>query len=151
LGKYGYTSNMTTDEKLLIAVVRVSESYKKESSLIFKKYGLTYAQYTILRVLQGSENGQNTMGNVSRVMHVTGSNITPIAKRLEKNRFLIKKNAPRDDRLTILEITPKGRKIIKDMENEKNALVREYLGGYPEGVKLKILAYLKRSLYRSHA
>jgi len=149
LGKYGYTSRMTTDEKLLIAVIRISESYKKESSLIFKKKsGLTYAQYTILRVLEGSEDGQNTMGNVSKVMHVTGSNITPIAKRMERNGLLIKKNDPGDDRLIILEITPKGRQIIKDIESEKNTLIGEYLTGYTDGIKKKILVNLRRTLHR---
>jgi MarR family 2-MHQ and catechol resistance regulon transcriptional repressor len=148
LGKYGYTSNMTTDEKLMIAIVRVSEAYKKESSAIFKTYGLTNAQYTILRVLEGSENGQNTMGNVSKVMLVTGPNITPVAKRLEKKNFLVKKNAPRDDRFTILEITPKGREIIQDIEQEKNELIRKYLHGYSGSAKREVLTYLKKSLHR---
>jgi DNA-binding MarR family transcriptional regulator len=151
LGKYGYTSNMSIDEKLLIAIVRVSESYKKDSALIFKNYALTYAQYTILRVLEGSQNGQNTMGNVSKVMLVTGSNTTPIAKRLEKSGFLLKKNAPGDDRLTILKITPKGRQIIRSIEEEKNDLIRRYLEGYPSEAKNEILTYLKKSLHRSQA
>jgi MarR family 2-MHQ and catechol resistance regulon transcriptional repressor len=150
LGKYGYTSNMSGDEKLMIAIVRVSEAYKKESTAIFKRYGITNAQYTILRVLEGSKDGQNTMGNVSKVMLVTGSNITPVAKRLEKNSFLVKKNAPRDDRFTILEITAKGRQIIKDIEEEKNNLIRKYLHGYSGAVKHEVLTYLKKSLHRYH-
>ncbi len=148
MGKYGYTSNMTTDEKLMVAIVRVSEAYKKESSGIFKRYGLTNAQYTILRVLEGSKDKQNTMGNVSKVMLVTGPNITPVAKRLEKKNFLVKKNAPRDDRFTILEITPKGREIIQDIEEEKNELIRKYLQGYSGNTKHEVLTYLKNSLHR---
>ena len=149
MGKYGYTSNMSVDEKLLIAIVRVSESYKKDSASIFKNYGLTYAQYTILRVLEGSQKGENTMGNVSKVMLVTGSNTTPIAKRLEKSGFLVKKSVPGDDRLTILKITPKGRKIIKSIEAEKDDHIGRYLEGYPSEMKNEILTYLKKSLHRS--
>ena len=146
MGKYGYTSNMDIGEKLLIATVRVSESYKKDSSAIFRNYDLTFSQYTVLRVLEGSENGQNTMGNVSKIMLVTGANITPIAKRLEKNGFLIKRSAPNDDRLTILEITPKGRQAIKNIENEKNALVNKYLNGCPNTLKKDLLANLRNIL-----
>ncbi len=148
MGKFGYTSNMDIGEKLLIAVVRVSEFYKKDSSAIFRNYDLTFAQYTVLRVLEGSVNGQNTMGNVSKVMLVSGANTTPIAKRLEKNGFLIKRNDPNDDRLTILEITPKGRRTIKNIENEKNALVGKYLNGYPDTLKKEFLANLRDLLKR---
>jgi len=88
---------------------------------------------------------------VSKVMLVTGSNTTPIAKRLEKSGFLLKKNAPGDDRLTILKITPKGRQIIRSIEEEKNDLIRRYLEGYPSEAKNEILTYLKKSLHRSQA
>jgi len=151
LGKFGYTSNMDIGEKLLIATVRVSESYKKDSSAIFRNYDLTFAQYTVLRVLEGSENGQNTMGNVSKVMLVSGANTTPIAKRLEKNGFLIKRNDPNDDRLIILEITPKGRQTIKNIENEKNALVNKYLAGYPDTLKKEFLANLRDTLHKAQS
>ena len=148
LGQYGYTSNMDISEKLLIAIVRVSEAYKKDSSAIFKNYGLTFAQYTVLRVLEGSENRQNTMGNVSKIMLVSGANTTPIAKRLEKSGFLIKRSDPRDDRLTILELTPKGRQAIANIETEKNELLRWYLPGYTDERKNDILTAVRDILYR---
>jgi len=148
LGQYGYTSNMDISEKLLIAIVRVSEAYKKDSSAIFKNYGLTFAQYTVLRVLEGSENGQNTMGNVSKIMLVSGANTTPIAKRLEKSGFLIKRSDPKDDRLTILEITPKGRQTIANIETEKNELLSRYLPGYTDERKTEILSSVRDILYR---
>jgi len=146
LGKYGYTSDMDFNEKLIIGIVRVSESYKKASSAIFRNYGLTFAQYTVLRVLEGSENGQSAMGNVSKIMLVSGANTTPIAKRLANNGFLLKKNDSKDDRLTILEITIKGRQTLKNIEKEKNALVRKYLAGYPDTMKKEFLVNLKNTL-----
>jgi DNA-binding MarR family transcriptional regulator len=81
-------------------------------------------------------------------MLVTGPNITPVAKRLQKKNFLVKKNAPRDDRFTILEITPKGREIIQDIEEEKNELIRKYLHGYSGTAKHEVLTCLKNSLHR---
>ena len=50
MGKYGYTSDMDFNEKLMIGIVRLSESYKKASSAIFRNYGLTFAQYTALQI-----------------------------------------------------------------------------------------------------
>ena len=130
MGQYGYKSGMNTSEKLMIAIMRISELYKKECSLIFVNFGLTFSQYTVLRVLEGSEKGQNTMSNVSRVMLVSGANITGIAKRLERDGFILRKSIPQDDRVTLLEITPKGKQTLKNIEKQKNNILEKYLVDY---------------------
>ena len=53
-----YKSNMSVDERVMMAIVRVAELFKMESSAIFKNYGITFAQYNVLRVLDASKNGQ---------------------------------------------------------------------------------------------
>ena len=149
MGRYGYTSNMDADEKLLVAIVRVSESYKKHCSSLFKNYGLTFAQYTVLRALEGSEGGRSTITNVSKIMLVSGANMTGVAKRLAKHGFLLRKDDPRDERITMLEITPKGRQTIKNIEDEKNELIRKFLTEYPSEQKNEFLSCLKGSLKRA--
>ena len=53
-------------------------------------------------------------------MLVPGANITGIAKRLEKDGFIIKKSDAADERVTILEITPKGKRTLKNIVKEKD-------------------------------
>ena len=91
MNKGGYKSDLNIDEKVLMAVVRISEQFKKDSSAILANYGLTFSQYNVLRVLDASENGENTITKVSRIMLVSGANMTGIAKRLEKNEFIMRK------------------------------------------------------------
>lgn len=43
-------------------------------------------------------------------MLVPRANMTGIAKGLERSGFIIRKSDPRDERVTILEITPKADK-----------------------------------------
>ena len=74
-----------------------------------------FSQYNVLRVLDASENGENTITNVSRIMLVSGANMTGIAKRLEKNEFIIRKSDPKDERITLLEIKSKGRLSLKNI------------------------------------
>ena len=62
-----YKSDMSIDERVMMAIVRVAERFKKNSSAVVKKWGLTFSQYNVLRVLDASENGQNTMRNVNRI------------------------------------------------------------------------------------
>ena len=53
--------------------------------------------------------------------------MTGIAKRLEINGFLLRKSDPNDERKTILEITPKGIKTIKNISGHLEGLVKHLL------------------------
>jgi DNA-binding MarR family transcriptional regulator len=141
-----YKSDLSTDEKVLMAIVRAAEIFKRNHSAIFRNYGLSFPQYNVLRVLEASKNGQNKISDVSRIMLVPGANITGIAKRLEKDGFIIKKSDPKDDRVTILEITPKGRRTLKSIEKEKDEWLELMLKNLTENQKLELLDKVKRIL-----
>ncbi len=143
MGNGGYNSNLSLNEKLLMGVVRVAEGFKKRSSAIFKNYGLTFAQYNVLRVLNSSPAGVNTVTNVGKIMLVTGANMTGLAKRLERDGYLIRKGHPSDERVTLLEISPKGRQALLNIEKEKEENLQYYLGGFNEEQKLALLEHLK--------
>ena len=116
---YGtYKSDLCTDERVLMAIVRAAEIFRRNHSGIFRNYGLSFPQYNVLRVLEASRNGRNKISDVSRIMLVPGANITGIAKRLEKDGFIIKKSDAADERVTILEITPKGKRTLKNIVKE---------------------------------
>ncbi len=146
MGKYGYTSNMNPDEKLIAGIVRISESYQKDCSALFRQYGLTFAQYGVLRALDGSERGQNSITNVSKIMLVSGANMTGISRRLEQSGFLSRNKSPDDDRMTILEITQKGRQILREVEKDKESIIARYLGNYPESLKVEFLTLVRETL-----
>ena len=122
----GYKSDLNADEKVMVAIVRAAELFKKESGAIFKNYGLTFAQYNVLRILDATPNGKNTITNVSRIMLVTGANMTGVAKRLEKSGFLIRRGDANDERITLLEITPKGRQSLRNICEEKDDNLKKY-------------------------
>ena len=115
-----YKSDLSTDEKVLMAIIRAAEHFKRVHSGVFRNFGLTFPQYNVLRVLDASKNGQNKISDVSRIMLVPGANITGLAKRLKNDGFIIKKSDPRDERVTLLQITPKGKRTLKNIEKEKN-------------------------------
>ncbi len=94
MSDHRYKSDMSIDERVLMAMVRIAERFKRSASAVVKKWGLTFSQYNLLRVLDASENGQNTMRNVNRIMLVSSANMTGIAKRLEQNGFIIRNKRP---------------------------------------------------------
>jgi DNA-binding MarR family transcriptional regulator len=145
-----YTSDMSIDERVMMAIVRLAERFKKESSAVFKDHGLTFPQYNVLRVLDASKNGQNTIRDVNKIMLVSGANMTGITKRLEKTGFVIRKSDPSDDRLKRLEITRKGRKVLRRISGEKERNIKRYLMKYPDRRKTEVLAILREVLARTH-
>jgi len=140
--KSEYKNNMNVDERVMMAIVRVAERFKKESAAIFKNYGLTFPQYNVLRVLQASKNGQNMVRDINRIMLVSGANMTGITKRMEKTGFIIRKSDPDDDRLKWLEITPKGKTVLNDITDENERNVKRYLKDCSADTKVEILSIL---------
>lgn len=145
-----YRKNLTLDERLLIATVRVAEFFKREHSNVFKEYGLSFSKYNLLRALHASDKGQSRISDISRVMLVPNANITGVAKRLVQDAYIVKKDDPTDDRVTILEITKKGKEVLEAIEQEKDESLRMMLSGLTEKEKAdllkKIIAVLKNSV-----
>ena len=138
-----YKSDLSTDEKVLMAVVRAAEFFKRVHSGVFRNFGLSFPQYNVLRALDASKNGQNKISDVSRIMLVPGANITGIAKRLAKDGFIIKKSDPADERVTILQITPKAKKTLKNIEKEKDQRLQFMLKDLSQKAKLELLDHIK--------
>jgi DNA-binding MarR family transcriptional regulator len=146
VAKGTYTSDLSTDEKVLMAVIRAAEHFKRVHSGVFRNFGLSFPQYNVLRVLDASKKGQNKISDVSRIMLVPGANITGIAKRLEKDGFIKKKSIPEDDRVTLLEITPKGKKTLQKIEEEKNQRLELMMKNLAKKEKAALLDMVKRIL-----
>lgn len=134
-----YKSNLTIDERVLIATVRAAEFFKRVHSSVFRKYGLSFSKYNLLRALNASNQGRSRISDVSRTMLVPNANITGVAKRLAQDAFIVKKADPADDRVTILEITQKGKEALKTIENEKNSSLEAMLKGLSEEEKSDLL------------
>ncbi len=141
-----YESDLSINEKVLMGIVRTAEIFKRNHSAVFRNYGLSFPQYNVLRVLEASKNSQNKMSDISRIMLVPDANITGIAKRLEKEGFIIKKSDPADERVTILEITPKGKRTLKNIETKKDEWLDLMLKNLSKIQKLELLDKVKRIL-----
>jgi DNA-binding MarR family transcriptional regulator len=141
-----YKSDLSSDEKVLIAIVRAAEIFRRNYAAVFRNYGLSFPQYNVLRVLDASKKSQNKMSDVSRIMLVPSANITGLAKRLEQAGFIIKKPDPKDERVTILEITPKGKRALRNIEAEKDERLELMLKNLSKNEKFDLLDKIKRIL-----
>jgi DNA-binding MarR family transcriptional regulator len=143
-----YQSDLSIDEKVLMAVARAAESFKRTISSIFRNHNLSFPQYNVLRVLDASTQGQSRITEVSRIMLVPGANMTGLAKRLEKNGFILRKSDAKDERVTLLEITPKGKVSLKKIEKERDQCLKIMLKGFSPEEKQDLLKKV-RSLIKN--
>ena len=141
-----YRSDLSGDEKVLMAIVRAAETFKRVVSTLFRKYNLSFPQYNILRVLDASTDGQSRITEVSRIMLVSSANMTGLAKRLEKSGFIARKSDPKDERVTLLEITPKGKATLADIESKRDALLEKMLKGFLDKEKKELMILVRRLL-----
>lgn len=146
MAERSYKSDLSTDEKVLMAIVRAAETFKRDHANVFRNYGLSFPQYNVLRVLEASTHGRNKITNVSRIMLVPGANITGIAKRLAKDGFIVKKNDLKDERVTLLEITPKGKRTLKRIQKDKDKRLELMLRNLSDPEKFELLDKIKRIL-----
>lgn len=104
--------DMELNERVMILIVMASEMFKKKSSAILRRYGLTFSHYSVLKDLVECEHGRDTAGNLSKRMLVTPANVTGIAKRMEKAELIERRDGVIDERHTMLQITAKGRRVL---------------------------------------
>lgn len=133
----------TLNEKVVIALIRSAETFKKESSPILRKHGLSFAQWDVLRVLEFSQEGKTTLTDISKRRLVSGANMTGVAKRLEKQGLIIRKNKPSDDRVKLIEITQKGWQVLKDISKRKVKHRELFLRHFSKDDKRCLASYLK--------
>ena len=144
MGETNYDNDLTFDEKVMMGIVRAAENFKRSQSTIFKKYGLSFPQYNILRVLEASKGGQNKISVVGKIMLTPGANMTGLAKRLEQNEFIIRKSDLKDERVTMLAITKNGQQTLKQIEKDKDKAIDQILEGLTIETKENYLEITKQ-------
>jgi DNA-binding MarR family transcriptional regulator len=82
------------------------------------------------------------MTRVSGKMVTTGGNLTGIAKRLERGGLLWRKKDPLDERKTILEIRPEGRKKLNALKLEREKSAKKLLTSLSGKKKAELLEFL---------
>jgi DNA-binding MarR family transcriptional regulator len=139
-----YRNDLTLDEKVLMAIVRAAENFKRTHSAVFKPFGLSFPQYNILRVLESSHKGQNKISVVGKIMLVPNANMTGLAKRLEQKGFITRQPDPGDERVTLLTITEKGKVTLRQIKKEKDSAISAILKDFNSADKTKLLEQIKK-------
>ncbi|MBQ8952386.1 MAG: MarR family transcriptional regulator [Eubacterium sp.] len=80
-----------------------------------KPLGLTYTQYIVFMVLWDKES--INVGQLGEILSLDAGTLTPLLKRLEKEGYVTRKRSEKDERITIVSITDKGKALKEECKD----------------------------------
>ena len=100
---------MKLDNQLCFSLYAASREVIKTYKPLLDKYGLTYTQYIAMLVVWEYE--KITVKEMGQKLHLDSGTLTPVLKKLLSMELIDKYRDKDDDRVVIVEVTEKGRKM----------------------------------------
>ncbi len=131
------------DKKAIVdAWIRGIRLHRKIIENTVGKQGIHQAQHRLLMHLAKRE--WNSQKELADYIGVSTATVTVSLKKLERGGYIKKSIIPNDNRYNQLEITTKGRKVVKESSEIFNSIDEKMLEGFSEEEKKQFLEFLKR-------
>ena len=136
------------DQEVALNIFVTSYFLRTKHDEVMSKYGLTFPQYNVLRILKGVyPNGHPRCDIISRMIE-PAPDVTRIIDRLMKEKLVERFNSTEDKRLSMTRITEKGIKLLDKSHPEINAL-SSYVSETLSNTEKKTLSDLLEKVYGS--
>lgn len=131
----------------LLSIYYTASCIKKRATGFFRDYGLTDVQFNLMMLLehQAEQNGGLSQTQLSRMMLVNRANISSLVDRIEKSGLVVRAAAPGDRRYNIVELTPRGRRLLLRVERAYISEIKKVMGALKEPEQKRLIALLDRT------
>lgn len=133
---------MAHKKAIVDAWIRGIRLHRKIIENTVGKQGIHQAQHRLLMHLAKRE--WNSQKELADHIGVSTATIAVSLKKLERGGYIKKSIIPNDNRYNQLEITTKGRKVVKESSEIFNHIDEKMLEGFSEEEKKQFLEFLKR-------
>jgi DNA-binding MarR family transcriptional regulator len=110
----------TSAERAFVNLIQLGDRLHKQDDAFFRPYGLSSAQYNVLRIVEGAGEPLPQREIASRLL-VTRANVTGLVDKLEATGYL-ERTADQDRRVRLVRLTPKGRAFLRATFTEQAAM-----------------------------
>ena len=111
--------------RLWLRIVSCTQMVEQEiRAMLRDKFDTTLPRFELLSALDRVPDGLS-MGELSSWLMVTKGNVTGIAERLSEDGFIKRNPTPTDRRSFCVTLTPKGKKLYAQMEEEYEQLLNK--------------------------
>ena len=92
-------------------LLQARESVMAHTRPSLREHALSDQQWRVLRVL--GEHGAVDIGRVAREAYILGPSLTGVLARMERDGLVQRTRDPADQRRTMIEATPQGKKLVR--------------------------------------
>ena len=111
--------------RLLACTMQIESEIRRR---LRARFGTSLARFDYMAQLHRHRDGLK-MKALSRLLMVTGGNVTGLTDELEREALVLRFNDLADRRAWLVRLTPKGRRLFEAMAREHEAWIVELLGG----------------------
>ena len=104
-------STTFTHRNLPRLLLQAREAVMAHTRPSLREHELSDQQWRVLRVV--GEHGAVETGRVAREAFILGPSLTGVLARMERDGLIARSRDPEDQRRTVIEATPRGRKLVK--------------------------------------
>ncbi len=120
----------TSVAQLQVLIRGIQSGFSAYYALVLVPYGISFPQFAVLTAL--ARQRPLKMSEVAGVLRVSLPAVTNLVDRLERKGFLRRKAHPKDRRVTLLDLTPKGLGVVEQTQGRTmGMLTRVFLKKRP--------------------
>jgi DNA-binding MarR family transcriptional regulator len=124
--------------RLLASTTQIENEVRRR---LRDRFGISLARFDYLAQLDRAKDGMK-MSELSRLLMVTGGNVTGLTDELAREGLVAREASPGDRRAWIVRLTPKGKNVFAAMAEEHEHWIREMFAGLDAGSVAAIYAHL---------
>ena len=126
-----------------LSIMRTAAVLQDWLDLALRPYGITAAQYNVLRILRGSPEGL-CRNDVRDRMLTRMPDVTRLLDRMEDAGLIWRARGTEDRRLVTTRLTAEGRRLVDELDPVLEAGHRRIMGGLDETEHRTLVALLRR-------
>lgn len=115
-------------------------SKRQKNELYLGKISLP--QFLVLVFL--GKNGPSKMSDLAHLMDVTTPAMTGVVSRLVKGGYVRRTYDSKDRRIIIIKLTPKGERVIRNVNEQRRHMIIDIFGKVSEGDRFEYLRILRQ-------
>jgi DNA-binding MarR family transcriptional regulator len=112
--------------RLLASTTQIENEVRRR---LRERFGISLARFDYMAQLDRAKGGLK-MSELSRLLMVTGGNVTGLTDELARDGLVSRAASPGDRRAWIVRLTPKGKSTFTVMAEEHERWIRELFAGF---------------------
>lgn len=132
--------NFKVGKQVSFPLYACSKEVIKKYKPFLDKADLTYTQYITMMVLWEKE--EINVKELGSILYLDSGTLTPVLKKLEAKKYIIRKRSTKDERNLVLKITKKGLELREKVKENPEELYNKYMNLTDEEIEtLHRIAY----------